>query len=534
MDDIEIRQLEGGPTIKEPVAWWDVGARINQPEDRSSKTKKSFPKITVFLFLLLLAAIPVATSLYVQKKGTRPVAPSAPESKPKAEVSGIPDPFATTTPAVGCGSTMPVYCQIPSPPPVLKGPTPPFHSRVDLSWNCDQTGVDCFALEKYIYNITGTCPAGKSCSDPTIAPVTTIMITPSLSPCTYTDEIPEDIKSCIAYRLVAKDYNGGKTCTDCLVNNGKDCCLVKSNFVKSCGLPAQVTLTAKEKIPNKIKISWQDNSDIEEGFKIYRRRTGVDWFDNILDSDIPIATVEKLAGKGLRGEYVDEDIDSTKIDEYVYSVRPYTILCGCGDLVTPTPTSTKTPTPTPTGTPGPSATPTITGTPGPSSTPTKTPTPTRTPTPTGTSGPTNTPTRTPTPTQTGIPGPSATPTQPGSPTTTPITSPPPSATNTPRPGETTIPPAGPTNTPLPGTTFTPTPRPTSPPSLAEVIATGTPVPRGGVTTVPKPTSTKTEKLPTPTEAQLEVGGQQPGIKIPTLMGILSGFLLIAVGIALVF
>jgi hypothetical protein len=91
------------------------------------------------------------------------------------------------------------------------------------------------------------------------------------------------------------------------------------------------------------------------------------------------------------------------------------------------------------------------------------------------------------------------------PTTTPV----PSGYKTPTPS-TVI------NTPIPTTTKTV--------SLPTVLPTEKPVPTA---------SSKGGFEPTPTDVSLEVGGQEPGLNLPTLWGVLGGFAIIAVGFALV-
>lgn len=130
------------------------------------------------------------------------------------------------------------------------------------------------------------------------------------------------------------------------------------------------------------------------------------------------------------------------------------------------------------------------------------------PTPTPIRGISPTVTLSPTPTATVTIRPSTTPTA----TSTPSAGPSPTASVTPQ------------NSPTP--TLTPT-------SLPQPTATDQPGPTSTNAPVPTNTITVTQKIvsePTPTEAQLP----SAGIKLPTLFGIIAGFLLISIGLAFVF
>lgn len=126
--------------------------------------------------------------------------------------------------------------------------------------------------------------------------------------------------------------------------------------------------------------------------------------------------------------------------------------------------------------------------------------------------PTPTPVREISPTVTLSPAPTATVTIRPSTTPTPSVGPSPTASVTPQNSPT------PTSTPTsaPGPTATNQPGPTS---------TNAPAPTNTITT-----TQKTVSVPTPTEVQLP----SAGIRIPTLGGIIAGFLLISIGLAFVF
>ena len=102
-------------------------------------------------------------------------------------------------------------------------------------------------------------------------------------------------------------------------------------------------------------------------------------------------------------------------------------------------------------------------------------------------------------------------------------------TSTPTPTGTLTP--TPTSTPTPTGTLTPTPTPTETPTPTPT-GTLTPTPTGTLTptptSTPKPTAVIAQAIPT--EAELPTAG----LKIPTVSGIITGFLLISIGIALVF
>jgi hypothetical protein len=153
-----------------------------------------------------------------------------------------------------------------------------------------------------------------------------------------------------------------------------------------------------------INLSWTDNSNNENGFKIERSVNGGNFSQiNIVGQNVTTYQ-DHLGTSGLR----------------YYRVRAYN---GAGNsqysniasadtapfCATPTPTPSPTPTPTPTPTPILSPTPTPTPIPSPTPTPTPSPTSTATPTPTSTPTPTATATVTPTATPTVTPTPSSTP-----------------------------------------------------------------------------------------------------------------------------
>lgn len=261
-----------------------------------------------------------------------------------------PTPTATITPLPTATPTLPV-CLIPSPKPILHGPTPPVNSRVDLSWNCDQPEAKCFALERYEYAPSGSCPGTVSCGNPPANPVVTIMLTPrpsnipSSTPCTYVDTITQDKDKCVAYKIVARDFTGGKTCTDCTASDGRNCCIVKSDPIKICGIPAQPTTLTRTPQGSgasaSVVLTWVDNSNIEQGFRLYRRETGADDFD-ITQTEVPIKVLAPKTGTGAY-TFTDNSTAGTafsgaKVAVYRYSVRAYTERCGCAQA-TPTPTA---------------------------------------------------------------------------------------------------------------------------------------------------------------------------------------------------
>jgi hypothetical protein len=130
--------------------------------------------------------------------------------------------------------------------------------------------------------------------------------------------------------------------------------------------PSNLTATATGCL--EIDLSWTDNSNNEDGFKIERSTSGNLW--NQIDTVGPNVTSfhNTLNGSGLR----------------YYRVRAYN---ASGDSAysnvasADTTSFCVTPTPTPTATPRPSPTPTPTATPTPTPTPTATPAPTPNPTP---------------------------------------------------------------------------------------------------------------------------------------------------------
>jgi len=312
------------------------------------------------LLVIILAGISLFIALRLKLIGEKPVAP-----KPKGE-----DIFeGWVTPGDQCIKEFNVFCKIPSPAPVLKGPTPPVHSRVDLSWDCNLSDVDGYTIKKYVYPISGS-GCSKKCVKPAgLSP--TIFDKPK-EICNYTDSIPNDLARCVDYEVEAKNTNDLNACT---VNNDVSCCLVKSNTISICGLPAEPSFIGREQGNLSIDtIMYKDHSEIEKGFKVYKRTTGSDNFQDISNSEIPIVTLAPVPGK--EGDVVYTV--SYKEGE-VYSIRAYTDLCGCEALVVPTLTLTSTSTPIPTQTPGgPTATPIP-----PTSTPSSTPFPTSTPAPPG-------------------------------------------------------------------------------------------------------------------------------------------------------
>ncbi|PIQ70467.1 hypothetical protein COV89_00315, partial [Candidatus Shapirobacteria bacterium CG11_big_fil_rev_8_21_14_0_20_40_12] len=312
------------------------------------------------LLVIILAGISLFIALRLKLIGEKPVAP-----KPKAE-----DIFeGWVTPGDQCIKEFNVFCKIPSPAPVLKGPTPPVHSRVDLSWDCNLSDVDGYTIKKYVYPISGS-GCSKKCVKPAgLSP--TIFDKPK-EICNYTDSIPNDLAKCVDYEVEAKNTNDLNACT---VNNDVSCCLVKSNTISICGLPAEPSFVRREQGNYSIDtIMYKDHSEIEKGFKVYKRTTGSDNFQDISNSEIPIVTLAPVPGK--EGDVVYTV--SYKKGE-VYSIRAYTDLCGCEAPVIPTLTPTSTSTPIPTQTPGgPTATPIP-----PTSTPSSTPFPTSTPAPPG-------------------------------------------------------------------------------------------------------------------------------------------------------
>ena len=325
-----------------------------------NKMSKKTKAYMLALLVIILAGISLFIALRLKLIGEKPVAP-----KPKAE-----DIFeGWVTPGDQCIKEFNVFCKIPSPAPVLKGPTPPVHSRVDLSWDCNLSDVDGYTIKKYVYPISGS-GCSKKCVKPAgLSP--TIFDKPK-EICNYTDSIPNDLAKCVDYEVEAKNTNDLNACT---VNNDVSCCLVKSNTISICGLPAEPSFVRREQGNYSIDtIMYKDHSEIEKGFKVYKRTTGFDNFQDISNSEIPIVTLAPVPGK--EGDVV---YTVSYKESEVYSIRAYTDLCGCEAPVVPTLTPTSTSTPIPTQTPGgPTATPIP-----PTSTPSSTPFPTSTPAPPG-------------------------------------------------------------------------------------------------------------------------------------------------------
>lgn len=107
----------------------------------------------------------------------------------------------------------------------------------------------------------------------------------------------------------------------------------------------------------------------------------------------------------------------------------------------------------------------------------------------------------------------------------------------------------PTSTPTPTGTFTPTPTGTQAPTPTLTntpvpVATNTPVPASTNTPVPVATSTLPPRFTQPTATPVyraavestptEILLPETGLKIPTLGGLIMGFLLISLGVALIF
>ena len=103
--------------------------------------KKSLTIVGIIILTVILAVLSVVTALRIKEMGTRPIAPSAPESKPKAVDVGPPDDL---TPAAVCLKSLSVTEEItgtPTPTPEVpscqslegyeKGSSP--HSLANLS-----------------------------------------------------------------------------------------------------------------------------------------------------------------------------------------------------------------------------------------------------------------------------------------------------------------------------------------------------------------------------------------------------------------
>ena len=203
-----------------------------------------------------------------------------------------------------------------------------------------------------------------------------------------------------------------------------------------------------------LTLNWQDNSNNETGFHIYRwGYNGTDWVFLYHDSVSSNVTAYTDTGLACSTTYYYEVSAYNDIGESAHTawVSGETLACPTA-TATNTPTATPTNTTTPTNTPTPTAT--NTSTPTPSATNTPTATATNTPTPTNTATSTNT--STPTQTATNVPTDTSTPTQ----TTTNT----PTATHTPTPTNSSTPTPSSTHTPTPTNSLTPTPSSTHAPT----------------------------------------------------------------------
>lgn len=86
--------------------------------------KKNLSLLLLLVTTLVLAAIAIATAWKLYQKGSKPVAPSAPASKPKAAASTVADDLPDNiTPAPGCRLSNPAPTQTTTPTPT-NTPTP--------------------------------------------------------------------------------------------------------------------------------------------------------------------------------------------------------------------------------------------------------------------------------------------------------------------------------------------------------------------------------------------------------------------------
>jgi hypothetical protein len=174
--------------------------------------------------------------------------------------------------------------------------------------------------------------------------------------------------------------------------------------------PSNLTATAVG--CQEIDLSWMDNSNNEDGFKIERGTSGTSFTQIATVGPNVTSYQNNLSGGGLR-YYRVRAFNTGGDSAYSNTASATAPTCTPTPTATATPPPTPTPTPTPTNTPSPTPaptpTPTATSTPTPSPTDTPAPTPTPTETPSPTATPTNTPTPTPTASATPTPTPTATP-----------------------------------------------------------------------------------------------------------------------------
>lgn len=138
--------------------------------------KKNLVIIGIIILTIVLGVVSVLTALKLKELGTRPIAPSVPESKPEAQ-EGIP---ADLVPAPGCRLTFSVGTVLPTPtgtirltPTVTRGPTPTVTSRPIVT----PTGT--------IRPTNTPFPTPTGTLVPTSTPVPSSTPVPGLSRCEY-------------------------------------------------------------------------------------------------------------------------------------------------------------------------------------------------------------------------------------------------------------------------------------------------------------------------------------------------------------
>ncbi|PJE67320.1 hypothetical protein COU95_03050, partial [Candidatus Shapirobacteria bacterium CG10_big_fil_rev_8_21_14_0_10_40_9] len=146
-----------------------------------------------------------------------------------------------------------------------------------------------------------------------------------------------DSDKCLTVRARGKNLAGGLICSQCQLNDSNTCCISDWSQTKRCSFcrhPTSVTTSKTVCNPGQpdeyfgTRITWADQSEVEDGFVIYRCDTGI----------CPSDTSNYIATLG-------RDTNSFRDCDYEYGTKSYAVRCYTDDCA---PIRKLTPTPTPT------------------------------------------------------------------------------------------------------------------------------------------------------------------------------------------
>jgi len=283
-------------------------------EENKSKIKII---LSIIGFLLLIAVVAAGVFLVRQRQEIRKEA----EEKAEGVVRECIDEFEIPTPTVTPTSTPAEICEYPEPPTLETINKQPFENPVYFKW---QTESDCLDYQSPVNGLKTYYQISEGVEEENII------------------NVIDGEATWITVKARAKNFVPPLTsCEECAVANLENTCCptewIEQSVCVACKNPINIQATGPVKCQDNTegtKITWDDQSDYEDGFVVYYYRGG--------DPHKPRYVGQ--AGSNT-AEYID--CDRPYYEGRIYSVHCYTEICG-GGPTTPTATPTQ-----PTGSPAP-------------------------------------------------------------------------------------------------------------------------------------------------------------------------------------